>query len=612
MARDHRRRVRLDHHAADRPHRARAGDLRKPVVNAGRQPHHRDPGILAPHHARGAGMVLLAGHQDPVVPDADDRFDHADAQPGRVERVALLDMRFEIAGVTPGLDLLARPPGKSGALQGLAQRRAVVAPSDPIDLLLGKHAGKRMAAEKALVMAFLVGPGGDIDAEPGAARFSGKSARQLEPVDHPERAVEPTAIGLGLAVRADQQPPPRRGIAAEHIADAVDDRVEPGFAQPLGQPIARGDIDRRIGRPVHPGLVPAEFGEPLEVGDDALSVDGRHLHISFGPVECCHCERSEAISMGGGQRGHDCFVAPLLAMTGKKAQDRGLMSAAPSSPRVALLGFSIECNRFAPPATKAHFLARTYLEGDEIVADARAATPCMLPETPGFVAAMDASGAWTPVGIALAMTEPNGPVEHTFFVELLGTIERRLRAALPVDAVYICSHGAALTTEEDDPDGLLFSKVREIIGPDVPIAATLDLHTNVSERMVGSIDAFIGYRTNPHLDMRERGAEAAGAIREMLDGLKPQRAFVRLPIVPPTVTMLTAAGPYAEMIDFGQRRIGPEILNVSVMGGFAFADTAKNGLTVVVTARCDQRAAESLAREIAELGWANREGFTLG
>ena len=167
------------------------------------------------------------------------------------------------------------------------------------------------------------------------------------------------------------------------------------------------------------------------------------------------------------------------------------------------------------------------------------------------------------------------------------------RAALPLDAVYICSHGAGLTTEEDDPDGVLFEMVREIVGPDVPIAATLDLHANVSERMVQSIDVFIGYRTNPHLDMRERGAEAAAAIREMLGGLKPQRAFIRLPIVPPTVTMLTAAGPYAEMIDFGQRRMTPEIINVSVMGGFAFADTAKNGLTVVVTARHDRHAAES-------------------
>ena len=280
-----------------------------------------------------------------------------------------------------------------------------------------------------------------------------------------------------------------------------------------------------------------------------------------------------------------------------------------SSPRVALLGFSIECNKFAPVATKGHFLARTYLEGDAIIEDARSPTPRMLPETPGFIEAMEASGAWTPVGIALAMTEPNGPVEHAFFVELLETIERRLRAALPIDAVYICSHGAGLTTAEDDPDGVLFAKVREIVGPNVPVAATLDLHANVSELMVNSVDVFIGYRTNPHLDMRERGAEAAAAIRAMIDGVKPQRAFIRLPIVPPTVTLLTDAGPYAEMIDLGQRRMNPEIMNVSAMGGFAFADAPECGLSVVVTARRDKRAAEVLAREIAELGWANRSRF---
>jgi microcystin degradation protein MlrC len=282
---------------------------------------------------------------------------------------------------------------------------------------------------------------------------------------------------------------------------------------------------------------------------------------------------------------------------------------ASSAPRIALLGFSIECNRFAPIATKAHFLARTYLEAEAIVAEARAPAPVMLAETPGFVAAMDAAGPWVPVGIALAMTEPNGPVEHAFFRELLDTIRQRLTAALPVDAVYICEHGAAVTTEEDDPDGALFQMVREIVGPGVPIAATLDLHANVSARMVEAVDVFIGYRTNPHLDMRERGAEAAAAIREMLGGIRPKRAFVKLPIVPPTVTLLTAAGPYAEMIALGQQRLGPEIMNVSAMGGFAYADTPNCGLSVVVTARHDKAAAEAAAREIATLGWANRERF---
>jgi len=282
------------------------------------------------------------------------------------------------------------------------------------------------------------------------------------------------------------------------------------------------------------------------------------------------------------------------------------------NPKIALLGFSIECNKFAPPATKAHFAARTYLEGDAIISEARGPTPTMLPETPGFVAAMDAAGPWQPIGIALAMAEPNGPVEHAFFEELLATMTTGLKAALPLDGVYFCAHGAAITTAEDDPEGVMFQRIREIVGPDVPVVATFDLHANVSDRMVDLIDAFIGYRTNPHLDMRERGAEAAAALRELLAGAKTARVRLRLPIVPPTVTMLTAAGPYAEMIELGTRRqqeLQPAILNVSVMGGFAYADTAKNGLSVIVTARGDKAPADALAREIAQYGWQQRGRF---
>jgi microcystin degradation protein MlrC len=232
-------------------------------------------------------------------------------------------------------------------------------------------------------------------------------------------------------------------------------------------------------------------------------------------------------------------------------------------PRIAILGFSIECNRFAPVATRAHF---SYFTGSDLIAEARLPAPRMLGEIPGFVTDMDAGGAWDPVGIAFAAAEPNGPVDHVFFTELMADIEARLAAALPVDAVYICEHGAAITTADDDPDGVLFEAVRRIVGPDVPVVATLDLHANISDRMVTSIDCFIGYRTNPHMDMRERGEEAAQTIRELLAGTKTERAYVRLPIVPPTVTMLTAAGPYADMIDFGQTKIGPgdkpEIMNV--------------------------------------------------
>lgn len=288
-------------------------------------------------------------------------------------------------------------------------------------------------------------------------------------------------------------------------------------------------------------------------------------------------------------------------------------------PRIAILGFSIECNAFAPPATRADFEGCVWLERDAITADARCPAPVALPETPGFYAAMDATGPWQPVPILLAMAEPNGPVEEPLFAEMMAIWRKGLEAATPLDGVYLCLHGAGLTTARQDPDGDLCAMVREVVGPTVPIVATLDLHANVSQAMVDGPDVFVGYRTNPHMDMRERGEEAAVHMRALLRGTRTEKAFIRLPIVPPTVTMLTGADatnrPYGEMIDLGQRRAAEgdcagRIMNVSVMGGFAYADTAKNGLAVVVTAReGDGEVAQALAAEIAELGWMSREKF---
>src|SRR5690348_2786789 len=133
----------------------------------------------------------------------------------------------------------------------------------------------------------------------------------------------------------------------------------------------------------------------------------------------------------------------------------------PPSPRIALLGFSIECNKFAPPATAADFSARAFAAGAELLAEARAAHPRISAQMP-----------------------PDGPVVDDFFQRLMADWRQGLEAAKPVDGVYVCSHGAGLSTEDDDPDGTLLALVREIVGPEVPIVAPFDLHANVSERMV--------------------------------------------------------------------------------------------------------------------------------
>jgi microcystin degradation protein MlrC len=288
-----------------------------------------------------------------------------------------------------------------------------------------------------------------------------------------------------------------------------------------------------------------------------------------------------------------------------------------TSPRIALLGFSIECNRFAPVATEIDFQTRTLIGGAALIAEARSLAPRMLGEMPGFIAEMDAGSAWEAVPSLLAMAEPNGPVAQTFFDRLMQQWEKDLTEAGPVDGVYLVLHGAGLTTSDHDPEGTLLGLVRRVVGPEVPVVATFDLHANVSEADVALLNGFIGYRTNPHLDMRERGAEAAVLLRRLLGGTRTFLAHVRLPIVPPTVTQLTGKDapnrPYGELIDLGQQRMteppyAGRVLNVSVVGGFAYADTPFNGLTVVVTAT-DQAAADALAREIAEAGWARRNRF---
>jgi microcystin degradation protein MlrC len=286
-------------------------------------------------------------------------------------------------------------------------------------------------------------------------------------------------------------------------------------------------------------------------------------------------------------------------------------------PRIAVLGFSIECNRFAPVATEADFRTRTLIGGPDLIVEARSAAPRMLGELPGFVAAMDETGAWEPVPGLLAMAEPNGPVEHAFFDRLMRQWETDLTAAGALDGVYLVLHGAGLTTQDHDPEGTLLGLVRRIVGPEVPVVGSYDLHANVSDADVTLLNGFVGYRTNPHLDMRERGAESAILLRRLLTGTRTFLARIRLPIVPPTVTQLTGKDapnrPYGELIDLGQQRMAEapyagRVLNVSVMGGFAFADTPFNGLTVVVTAT-DQDAADTLAREIAAAGWARRDRF---
>lgn len=283
------------------------------------------------------------------------------------------------------------------------------------------------------------------------------------------------------------------------------------------------------------------------------------------------------------------------------------MIASPPGPKIALLGFMLETNGFAPPAGEAEFREKLWLEGEGLLADVRAEHGRDTGGTKGFVQAMDARGPWRPVPLLVTSAGASGPAEQDFFTRFLALIEHGLHAALPLDGVYIEAHGAASATAEDDPEGTLFARVRTIVGPEVPIVATLDLHANVSRRMVEASDLLISYLTNPHVDMAARGAEAARAMGELLAGTRIAKAFVKVPLLPPSVALLTARGPYAEVVAEGQRRVGGPVLNVSILGNFSQADSPKNGMSVIVTTRGDQDRADQTAKELAATLWAKRD-----
>ena len=279
--------------------------------------------------------------------------------------------------------------------------------------------------------------------------------------------------------------------------------------------------------------------------------------------------------------------------------------------RVGICGLFLECNRWAPVTTRAMFSAAFDVAGAALQAELEREVPRTLPDTAGFVAEMNRRGAWTPVALRVAAAQPGGPAEHDFFEELVADIEARIRSVEPLDAVFIASHGAALTTQTDDPDGELFARIRRLVGPHVPIVAVLDLHTNVSRQMTDALSAFVAYRTNPHTDLRERGEEAAAHLHTLLAHGPGEVALVKLPFAPPATTQLVSPGsPYADLIAIGQRHVGGVILNVSLCGGFALADSDKCGFSVVVSAQQGERAtAQALATQLASTVWQARTRF---
>ncbi len=199
------------------------------------------------------------------------------------------------------------------------------------------------------------------------------------------------------------------------------------------------------------------------------------------------------------------------------------------------------------------------------------------------------------VPLLWAMALPSGPVDHATFAAFRDEIVDGLKAAAPLDGVLLELHGAMVTTAEPDAEGDLLEAVRDAVGPQVPIVATLDLHGNVSARMVAGADWIEPYLTYPHIDMAETGQRAALRLLGFAGGAQasPAKAFRPVPFLLPLVAQATDAPAVAALYAAArERESAADVFAVHQTMGFPLADIADAGPAIIVYADSDRRAAD--------------------
>lgn len=197
-----------------------------------------------------------------------------------------------------------------------------------------------------------------------------------------------------------------------------------------------------------------------------------------------------------------------------------------------------------------------------------------------------------------ALCQPSAPLSSADWDRLSGEVLEDLRHAGAVDRVFLFVHGAQCVQDRDDPEGELIAAIRAQVGPRVPIAALMDLHGNVSERMLGSADFVLACLEYPHTDFGERADWAFDLLEQSVrGGLRPVTAAARLPIVGAYPTTVPPMSEFVAAARAAQQR--PGVLAVSAFHGFWLADQPHACACLVVTADGDTTAAIALADTLA-------------
>ncbi|MGC0251834.1 M81 family metallopeptidase [Pseudactinotalea sp. Z1748] len=274
--------------------------------------------------------------------------------------------------------------------------------------------------------------------------------------------------------------------------------------------------------------------------------------------------------------------------------------------RIATLGISHEANTFSSvPASLEQWESSGILHGDQIREQYATAEATIS----GFLALAQHDQRIQVEPLLFSKITPMGIIPADTFEHLVGRMVTLLREDGPWDGVLLALHGAAVSEEYPDADGEILRRVREAVGPDVTVGVTLDMHANISARMVAAADVMTVYQTNPHVDARDQALRAARIVRDTIAGhRRPRMALQMVPIAINILRQGTDDFPVRDLLTAAREAEDrPGVLSVSLVEGYPYADVAEMGMSVVVITDDEDELAAVVAADLAERTWRMRE-----
>jgi microcystin degradation protein MlrC len=265
--------------------------------------------------------------------------------------------------------------------------------------------------------------------------------------------------------------------------------------------------------------------------------------------------------------------------------------------RIAYGGIGIECSTYSRLRTRMEEF--TIARGDELT------------KSPRFEFLQRYPITFMPTLVATAV--PGGPVERNTYETIKAEFLKRLKALLPLDGLYLPMHGAMFVDGMQDAEADWYETARRVVGPDCLLSASYDLHGNISQRIIDTIDMLSAFRTAPHIDREETMRRAAEMLLRCLrEKIRPTLLWAPIPVLMPGERSSTEWEPgkrlWAQLPALNRQ---PGVLDVSLLVGYVWADEPRSTAAAVITG-VSPRTQREIATNLAQQYWDARKNFQFG